>query len=299
MKNTVKILIALSMLLTTYASAQNNSSLGVLVMAHGGIEEWEQGVLETVAPIQRDHNLEVAFGMADAYSIQEAVSKLEHKGADKIAVIRLFISGESWYERTQKILGLVDGAPTREEYAHDAAQAHGGHGAEGMRMEFWQIESNAQFTMSEQGLADAEQMAEVLLARANELSTEASAEDVIILAHGPEDDEENERWLENIEQRTVLIKAQHNFRSVHVATLREDWEDKREAAETHLRQLVETANSTGGTALVIPYRVHGFGPYEEVFEGLDYRANQVGLIPHSAVADWIVEQVTLLDTSFQ
>lgn len=112
-------------------------------------------------------------------------------------------------------------------------------------------------------------------------------------------DEENQRWLANIEKRTELIQIQHNFRSVHVATLREDWEDKREMAEVHVRQLIETANTTGGTALIIPYRVHGFGPYEQVFEGLQYRANQTGLIPHSAVTDWIIEQVSILETNLQ
>src|SRR5690606_24507656 len=123
-------LLAFSMAWSLSADAQD-SDLGVLVMAHGGSPEWNQGVLDTVAPLTDDHNLEVAFGMADAVSMQEAVSRLEQRGADRIAVVRLFISGESWYERTGQILGMRDGAPSREEAAghpqHMAADAHAGH----------------------------------------------------------------------------------------------------------------------------------------------------------------------------
>ncbi len=295
MKTLFRSLIFLGLLIPLQVMAQIENSFGVLIMAHGGSDEWNQGVVDTIAPMQSQYNIEIAFGMADAYSIQEAVSKLEHRGATKIAVVRLFISGESWYERTSQILGLVEGAPAREQPEHQ----HAGHGAGAMghRMEFWQIDSDAQFAISKDGLADAQQMAEVLLSRANELSEDAEQEEILILAHGPETDEENQRWLENIEQRTALIHAQHNFRAVHVATLREDWEDKRAAAQTHVRQLVQSANDNGGTALIIPFRVHGFGPYEEVFDGLNYRANHMGLIPHPAVTDWIIEQVTILDAT--
>ena len=45
---------------------------GVLVMAHGGGPEWNQSVLDAVAPLGERHPVEVAFGMADACSIREA-----------------------------------------------------------------------------------------------------------------------------------------------------------------------------------------------------------------------------------
>ena len=295
MKIIYQLIIAAILFSANICIAQQDSNFGVLVMAHGGSEQWNQGVIDTVSPLHENYNVEIAFGMADAFSIQEAVHKLEAKGSEKIAVVRLFVSGESWFERTQQILGLTDGAPERP--SADPHAAHDMH-PPAHRMEFWKIDSNAQFALSTQGLADAELMAQVLLTRANELSDDADKEDVLILAHGPEDDAENQRWLEKIEQRSALLHEQHSFRTVHVATLREDWKDKREAAETHVRGLVESANSSGGTALIIPFRVHGFGPYEDVFAGLDYRANQVGLIPHPAVTQWIEQQVQILDGTF-
>jgi len=333
-------LLAFSMAWSLSAGAQNDD-LGVLVMAHGGSPEWNQGVLDTVAPLTGSHNLEVAFGMADAVSMQEAVTRLEQRGADRIAVVRLFISGESWYERTEQILGMREGAPARGEAAghpeHMSADAHAAAGQDahagpggntsndspdgsagatraaaaadphashnmaaapasmGHSMEFWRIDTDAEFALSKPGLAEAEEMADVLLARANALSSNPAREDVLILAHGPGDDAENERWLAFMDDRAQSIRDTHAFRHVKVATLREDWEEKRVAAEQEVREFVANANATGGTALIIPYRVHGFGPYEGVLEGLEYVADGQGLIPHAGVTRWIEAQIAELE----
>lgn len=295
-------LMALSLAWSLSTSAQEANDLGVLVMAHGGSPEWNQGVLDTVAPLADEHTLEVAFGMADAVSMQEAVARLEERGADRIAVVRLFISGESWYERTEQILGMKEGAPAREEAAghaeHTAADEHAGHAmpAMGHSMEFWQIDTDATFALSKPGLAEAQEMGDVLLARATALSNNPSQEDVLILAHGPGDDAENERWLAYIDARAEVVRAARQFRSVKVATLREDWEEKRVAAEQEVRAFVANSSATGGRAIVIPYRVHGFGPYADVLEGLDYVADEMGLIPHEGVTRWISAQIEELHT---
>ncbi len=297
------LLTGVSVLASLNVQAQSTQSdeLGVLIMAHGGLAEWEAGVLETLEPLRDRYTLEVAFGMADAVSLQEAVSKLEARGAKHIAVVRLFISGESWYERTQQILGMIPGAPAKPlpvAVSHDAHQGHGpdaGHGSAGASgghsMEFWQIDSNARFTMSKQGLAEAPGMAQVLLSRAQDLSGNPPQEDLLILAHGPETDEEDARWIGYIDARAELVRRTLPFHRVKVATLREDWEEKRAGAEEAVKAFVATAAEEGHSAIVIPFRVHGFGPYAKVLEGLDYVADERGLIPHPAVSAWIAAQI--------
>jgi len=289
----------------TAAIVKNAGELGVLIMAHGGNPEWDAGVMETVAPLSEHYNLEVALGMADAYSLQEAVSKLEARGAKDIAVVRLFISGESWYERTQQILGMVPGAPERPEsminhsaHADHADVSHGDTGDVeqaaahmGHRMEFWQVDSDANFTMSKQGLAEAPQMGDVLLGRAQALSKNPAAEDVLILAHGPESDEEDARWVQYIDERADTVRKAMPFHQVKVATLREDWPEKREAAEQLVKNFVTSSTEAGRITIVIPYRVHGFGPYARVLEDLSYVSDGMGLIPHPAVSIWIQSQI--------
>jgi sirohydrochlorin ferrochelatase len=311
---------------TTLAQAAEN--FGVLLMAHGGSAEWDASVLATAAPLREHYPVEVAFGMADAASLQDAAAKLEAQGVDTIAVIKLFISGESWHERTRQILGLSEGAPPRpDSAAHEhapaietpdpampleqggtagTAQAAHEHGdpastepdaapgeAGGHDMAFWQLASKARFRLSVEGLAEAAETGEILLDRALALSTQAAQEDILLLAHGPENDAENARWLQHMQARAEPLGTA-GFHTVKAVTLREDWPEKRAAAETEIRAFVAAANAAGRTVIVLPFRVHGFGPYAEILDGLEYVSDQTGLIPHPAISRWIQRQVGLL-----
>lgn len=284
------VLSVAAMLGAAPARAQSGD-VGVLVMAHGGGPAWNGQVEAMLAPVAAEHPLEIAFGMADAVSLQDAVTRLEARGVERIAVVRLFISGESWHERTEQILGLRPGAPARP--AQDPHAAHGaGHG--GHSMEFWRVSSNAQFAVSVEGLANAPEMGAVLAERAQALSQDAGRESVLIIAHGPEDDAENERWLQLIDQRAEAVRQAGAYRDVHVETLREDWPEKRAASEARIRAYAEAAAQNNGRLIVVPYRVAGFGPYAQVLEGLEYASDGRGLIPSPQVEHWVRRQIAEL-----
>ncbi len=286
--------LALVGILAGRLPAQEGDGFGVLVMAHGGSETWNQAVLDAVAPLREAQPLEVAFGMADPRTLQAAIQRLEAQGVRRIAVVRLFVSGSSFLERTEKILGLRPGAPPAPEHVAE----HGGHGdhaagggGSSHSMALWRIETVSRFALSEQGLAEAPEMGVILAQRALGLSEEPEVEDVLILAHGPGDDEENERWMLALRQRAECLSHYAPFRRVEVLTLREDWPEKRVEAEERIRAFVERARAEGGRALVIPFRVYGFGPYAEVLEGMDYEADRVGLLPHPLVTEWIADRI--------
>jgi sirohydrochlorin ferrochelatase len=288
MKRALVTLLAVLGLLIGFAApslAQDREDFGVLVMAHGGGPAWNGEVEAMLAPLREDYPLEIAFGMADAESLQEGVRRLEARGVRRIGVVRLFISGESWYERTEQILGVAPGAPPPAPDAHAHHGDHGGHS-----MGFWRIHTSASFALSTQGLADAAEMGEVLAERARGLSRDPARESVLIIAHGPEDDAENERWLAQIDARAEAVRGALPFRRVQVETLREDWPEKRAASEARIRAFVEEANGNGGRAIVIPYRVQGFGPYAHVLDGLDYASDGKGLLPSAQVEQWVRRQ---------
>ena len=213
---------------------------------------------------------------------------LSHVGEGKFGVVRLFISGESWLERTAQILGIQDGAPARPTPDPVMHGEHAGHAVQhtGHRIEFWRVDSNARFRLSQEGLSEAPEMDAVLVERTLALSQDPRHEDVLILAHGPGDDAENERLIRYISERINALHENYNFNNIKVATLREDWPEKRDAAQKIVRDYVAAAHASGRTALVVPYRVYGFGPYAEVLDGLDYVADETGLVPHPAVAGW-------------
>ncbi|MBL4618439.1 MAG: hypothetical protein JKY46_12170 [Robiginitomaculum sp.] len=267
----------------------DNNKYGVLLMAHGGTSVWNASVISAIEPLKKHYPIEIAFGMADANSIQEAVARLESKGVRQIGVVRLFISGESWYQRTEQILGVREGAPEFVDHStHDMGdmeQMPNGH-----KMGFWKIETISKFTLSHDGLGDTELMNMVLEERAEDLSQNPANEDVLILAHGPGDDGENKRWIEAISKRTTLIDSKFPFRKVQVMSLREDWRAKREVASKQIRHFVSRAEQEGGVAIVIPFRVQGFGPYAKVLEGLNYVSDGKGLLPHANVTKWIKNQ---------
>ena len=138
-------------------------------------------------------------------------------------------------------------------------------------------------------------MDEVVTTRIRALSSDPENEVVAVIAHGPGDDAENQRWIEKITQRTRNVHEQLGLRDIRVFSLREDWPERRTAAEREIRNYIAQANSQGLTPIVIPFRVQGFGPYERVLSELDYRADRLGLLPHSNVGLWIARQANLME----
>jgi hypothetical protein len=185
---------------------------------------------------------------------------------------------------------VVSGADPASSAGHGG---HGGHG--GHSMALYRVATQSSFALSAHGLLDADGMGAVLADRAVALSKAPAREDVLILGHGPGDDAENARWLAKLDARAAVVRARAPFRRVEVETLREDWPDKRVAAQARIRAFVKRATDEGGRALVIPFRVQGFGPYAQVLEGLDYVADHKGLIPHAEVIRWIEREIEALE----
>jgi hypothetical protein len=252
-----------------FAEGKPNGS-GILVMAHGGSEEWNQRIKEMVEPLRTKYPVEIAFGMARASTMAEGVKQLEAKGVEQIAVVRMFISGESFLDQTKYILGL------RDEKPH-------GHFMEPPTV----IDTEAKILLSRDGVGDSELVDGILADRVQTLSQDPSKERILFIAHGPADDEENERWLTSMRARGQRIGKELNFSAVHFETLREDWPEKRKSAEARIRQVVEQGNKEGERVIVVPFRMAGIGPYRDVLEGLDYVADEKGLCPHPNITKWI------------
>lgn len=275
---------------TTRVQADSDPEFGLLVMAHGGSDEWNAAVEESAANLSTEYPVEVAFGMADAGSMEVAVRNLEAEGVEHVGVVRLFISGTSWYVRTQQIFGMQEGAPSKEA----AARMADSRPAARMRMGFWKIDTDLSFHLSNEGLADADEMDGVIFSRVRKLSQDPGNEVMLVVAHGTSDDSENDAWVGKITQRTLVARRELGLHDIKVFTLREDWAEKKAVALAGIRNYMEQASADGLTPIVVPYRVQGFGPYEEALQGLDYRADKQGLLPHANVSLWIANQADQL-----
>ena len=236
-----------------------------------------------VSSIEVEVPLRIALGMADRASLEASVLALEAEGVRRIAVVRLFISGDSFRDQTKYLLGLDDTVP---DALFDSSRV-GGMRPVPDPAAVPPIEHQSAITVFEGGLVDDDLSGRILSERALQLSRDPARETVLVIAHGMGEEEENARLLSALESQARAIRRAAPFRAVEVVTLREDWDEQRAVAEARIRDIVNQG-AEDGSVLVIPFRVAGFGPYADVLEGLDYTADGTGLLPHAAVADWIL-----------
>ncbi len=249
--------------------------LGVLVMAHGGRAEWNGHVRASVAELGERIPLAVAFGMADPHTLQTALDELGARGVGTIAVVRLFLSCDSFLHQTEFLFGLRPDPPERAMMGHRMVAGS----------DLPLLETDARILMDLAGMAGSDQVNGIVLARARGSSPVAKATGVLLIAHGMGAEEEDRRLLSAMERSAAELRtAGHG--EVRTATLREDWAEARAAAEGEIRATVSRMGGEWDRVVVIPYRVFGFGPYAEVLEGLDYVGTE-GLLPHSLVGEWV------------
>ena len=160
-------------------AAPGNGGHGVLIMAHGGGEVWNETVIEAAAGARHEGPVVVAFGMAHPVSMQRGVDTLDELGAERVSVVRLFVSGESFRTDTRYLLGLSEEEPelpwVKAPLEHDLTIA-----------------------THEHGLMGSPEVSQILLTRALALSEDPAGESVLLVAHGMGDEGENDRVLDSM-----------------------------------------------------------------------------------------------------
>jgi sirohydrochlorin ferrochelatase len=241
-------------------------------MVHGGSPEWNETIADAVAPLSAEIPTAVAYGMADPRTLSAGLDSLRSAGVAKVAVVRLFLSGQSFLDQTNYYLGLSGPPPPSLVSEGQDAPAE-------------PIPHGLSIATHERGLMTSIEARRIMVERALSESRMRSTESVVLLAHGMGDDEKNDRVLAAM-KRIAEDLGRAGFAVVEVATLREDWDKKRAIAEKSVRQFVTEQTASGRRVIVLPMRLSGFGPYSEVLAGLDYTPGE-GLLPHTQVADWI------------
>ena len=271
-----------------------SSKPGLLVMSHGGSDEWNAAVREAVSPLRSFCPVEIAFGMAQRDALQGAVSRLETQGVGRVAVVRLFVSAESFRHQTEYLLGLRSDPPRLfiDHSSHSGVPLTDRDSVNLLPGEMAPspVHRKAAIALNTEGLYDSELIGDIIAARVQNLSLSPESESVLVLAHGEGDDAINRRWIFKLNSLAAKIRRLGPFRTVQVETLREDWHDKRNRAEQRIRRFVREGNRDGGQVIVVPFRVFGFGPYASVLQDLTYLSDGLALLPHSAVTEWIRQQ---------
>ena len=250
--------------------------VGVLLMAHGADDEWNQSVAEAVDPISENLPIAVAYGMADPMTLQAGLDSLDSQGVTHVAVVRMFLSGQSFLDQTNYFLGLSDEPP--EMFVMMGPMAQNPE----MRK---QLHHDQIVATHLEGIIDSDMPAIIMSERASDLSSSVHDEAVLLIAHGAGDEQENNTILDAM-GRVIQKLEMAGYADVDAMTLREDWEEERIIAEKNIRAYVSRMTQEGLSVIVLPMRLSGFGPYAEVLNGLDYSPG-TGLLPHSELSNWV------------
>ncbi|MCE2541585.1 MAG: hypothetical protein J4G16_14780 [Acidobacteria bacterium] len=290
------VLLAVSFALAAPGIVQ---AQGVLLLAHGGRDDWNRKVLELASQVDSTLPVEVAFGMANKRTIQDAVDRLAERDVKEIVAVPLFISSHSSVMRaTEYLLGTrADAPPQLEAFARMGARRASGGPDDDPDFD-WTTPLEATALIAVTTALDSHALvAEILLSRALDVSRQPEEEIVVVVAHGPSSEEDNALWLANMGILVETMRSRTRFSRIEHLTVRDDASDPvREQATAALRAVVEGAVQEGRSVLIVPLLL-SYGGIEagirRRLEGLPYRIAGQALLPDERLAEWVLLQATV------
>ena len=272
---------------------------GILLLAHGGRDDWNREVLELASQVDPTLPIEVAFGMANKRTIRDAVNRLTEREVTEIVAVPLFISSHSSVMRaTEYLLGSRDDAPPQLEAFARMGARRGAAGGTGEDADFdgtTPLETTVPISVTT-ALDSHALVADILLSRAEDVSRMQEEEVAVVVAHGPSSEEDNALWLENMDILIERMRPRTRFSRIEYLTVRDDASDPvRDQATAELRAVVENAADEGRSVLIVPLLL-SYGGIEtgirRRLEGLPYRMADQALLPDERLSEWVLLQAT-------
>ncbi|MBL7852194.1 MAG: hypothetical protein JNN04_14925 [Cyclobacteriaceae bacterium] len=319
-------LILISALLGVFhlSFGQQSPRVGVLVLAHGAGQTWNQQVIDATKSVAAKYPTEVAFGMALPRTMQEGIDKLEAKGVKEIVVVPLFISSHSFIIRqSEYLLGLREklaDPPMVMDHSNDApagTSSHGGHdsghagshgsnhsmnhtgtthGNEPTSLPRLTVHSQIKFARP---LDDHPLVAQILADRIASLSKDPARETVILVGHGPNPEDDNRNWVRDMESLASQVRqlqetSGKSSRMILCATVRDDADPALyNQAKENLRSLVRQG-SQQGDVIVVPVFLSSGSVEQKVasrLEGLRFAWEGKTLLPDPRISAFIMDSV--------
>lgn len=223
--------------------------------------------------------VEFAFGLGDFKEIQRGIDRLTSQRVKKLVVVPLVLVSESpAMEQTKYVLGLrKDPDP---EYFKAAASGY---------TNVRRAQTKLPVVMSS-GLDDHPLVADILAARAQELSENPSRERVVLVGRGAASDAENEVAARHLAALAGRVREKGKYGEARGLLLREDAEGKKRDESRALLRKAVAALSRSGKVIVIPHLLAADGTersIRKVLDGLFYVFNGKALMPDARLAQWV------------
>jgi sirohydrochlorin cobaltochelatase len=235
---------------------------GVLVIAHGSSKsDWVKLVDQAVAEVELDLPIVTSFlEMVAGRTIPDGIHMLEKQGVTEIMVVPLFVSaGSTHMEEIGYRLGLI---------RHPKLE---------IKQEPWQREADVQLC---QAMDDHPFIAQILLERAQEMSTNPEEEALLLVGHGSELEGFRQIWEKGMASLAVQLRrelgvAKSSFAMLHPDQLRQ----RLQVLSRDYRVLLLPLFLSAGyfTRKVIPAKIAGLNT---VYTGKTY-------LPSPLISRWI------------
>lgn len=287
---------ALALFLAAAWAKDAAAPYGVLLLAHGGDAQWNREVEAVGESLRAKVPVEIAFGMADNAAIAGAVRRLEARSPAKIVAVPLFVNSESEVmDQTRFVLGLrAEPSKTLADALRAMKGSHAGHpgaAAHAHALSTERVKIRSPFVLTP-ALDEHPVVLDILAERAKALSKDPSREVVLLVGHGPVDEQADRAWNRTLRNLCADLRKRGGYRAVKGATLRDDAPPAvRKKAVDGLRALA-ARSSAEGRVLVVPYLVARGGIEGKVLDalkGLKFAWDARTLMPHPAIARWVEE----------
>jgi sirohydrochlorin cobaltochelatase len=250
----------------------SKGEVGVLVLAHGVGQNSDRLFVESLKPMAERWPTVVSFGMAmmNSSHLQSAVDDLQERGVKQIVLVPTAVSTHNSLTRQWEYsFGMRD---------------------ESSYLDIPRIKTQSKVLMTKH-LDDHPLISEVLIDYTQAVSKDPANEVVIIVAHGPEDIEDNVPDLALLQVHADRLKAAGKYSDVKVINLQDDaYPPIRKGNVKQLRRWVTSAQRSGKTVIVTVCSTASFGVQQHIREdlrGLDYVYADKGLAEHPNYLKWI------------
>ena len=263
----------------TFDKKDPNQETGALLLAHGYGEEGDLAFHNSMTDISSQHITTLSLGMSMMTSkhIECALSEIRQNGAKKIYIVPISSTPHNTLiQQWEYIFGL------RNDHAYTKVKSV--------------ITDDVVFL---DPISDHRIAKKIVLDYAQEISVDAKNEIVVIIAHGPVGETDNELQLELMENLAAYVNDQGNFNAVRPFTLQDDApKEIRDRNVKQIKEFIENATLEGKKILMVSNLMSGKGIQRKInedFSGLDYKFNSKGFLTHPLFKDWILESIESSD----
>ena len=249
----------------------------LMVVAHGSPTggEWNTQVTRMIDRVEWPGPKGVAFLMtpSEGEGLPSVAARLDQPGVKRIIIVPLLISSYSnHYEEIRYYAGEL-----KHAHMHGMGEP---------------LKTKAALVVTRAMDSDPT-VSRILADEVRSVSTDPHKETLVLLTHGPNDEDDNAKWMACMKIHGAYLEKTLGFKRVEYATLRDDApKPVKDAAIAHLREVVKSS-AADSTVLIQPVLIsvgQVQAEIQQLLAGMKYKMSRSGVSSHPLALEWIRQQ---------